>query len=41
MTPWLGRAGFGEAPTRAIVRVPARISAGVGIVLEGYPSSHG
>jgi putative hydrolase of the HAD superfamily len=28
MTPWLGRSGFGEAPTRAIVLASRRISAG-------------
>src|SRR4029453_4487818 len=29
MTPWLGRLGFGEAPTRAIVFVSWRICSGV------------
>jgi predicted amidohydrolase len=29
ITPWLGRSGRGEAPTRAIVRASARICSGV------------
>ena len=37
MTLLLGLSGFGEAPTRAIVCVSARISAGVRIALPGYP----
>src|SRR5918999_2545273 len=41
MTPWLGRCGFGDAPTIAIVRALARISAGLLATLQGYPSAHG
>jgi hypothetical protein len=40
MTLLLGRDGFGEAPTSAIVFVSARISAGVRMN-ESYPSAHG
>src|SRR5687768_10269027 len=34
MTRWLGRSGFGDAPTSAIVLASRRISAGVRIVLK-------
>src|SRR5919206_1884317 len=38
MTRWLGRAGFGDAPTSAIVRASDRISAGVRTP-PGYPEA--
>jgi predicted amidohydrolase len=38
MTELLGRWGFGDAPTRAIVRASERISAGVLATPQGYPS---
>ncbi len=41
MTPWLGRHGFGEAPTRAIVLDSRRISSGERIPGQGYPQRHG
>jgi len=37
MTRWEGRAGFGEAPTSAIVRASRRISAGLRLTAQGYP----
>src|SRR6186997_911138 len=37
MTLLLGLSGFGEAPTRAIVLVSARISTGVRMPFPGYP----
>src|SRR5918994_4336998 len=36
MTPWLGRAGFGEAPTSAILLASRRISSG-DRTYQGYP----
>src|ERR687895_364414 len=41
MTLFEGRAGFGDAPTSAIVRASPRISAGVRPTLQGYPPAMG
>ena len=41
MTWWLGRQGFGEAPTSAIVRVSARICSGVRTRRYSTARSHG
>jgi hypothetical protein len=38
MTPWLGFAGFGEAPTSAIVFASLRISSGL-LTLRSAPAS--